>query len=111
MQPYCESCKKAILPEYNFCPSCGLKLKDIPLTVTAAKQISIYMVSLLLPPLGLFPGIKYLAKGDSHSKHIGLIALFLTLLSTILSLWLFFGFIQEANKTLNQQINLKQLGY
>lgn len=111
MEQNCSVCKSVVLPVYNFCPSCGTKLKEVPITLTLGKQISVYLVSLILPPLGLFPGVKYLLKGDSHAKHVGLIAIFLTVLSIILTLWLFVGFIQTANRTLNQQINLKQLGY
>lgn len=74
-------------------------------------QIGLYLLSFFLPPLGLFPGIKYLRRGDEHARHVGLVAIFLTILSTVLTLWAFAGFLQAANSTLNQQMNLRQLGY
>lgn len=110
-QNFCRVCRTALLPTFNFCPSCGLQIKEAPVSVSLGKQISVYIFSLLLPPLGLFPGIKYLTKGDTNAKHVGLIAIFLTILGTIISLWAFFGLIHSVNNTLNQQINLKQLGY
>lgn len=110
-QLYCKVCKAIILPAYNYCPSCGVKLKDTELTITLSKQIGVYLLSFFLPPLGLWPGFKYLRKGNEHAKHVGLIAIFLTILGIIISLWAFFGIIHSVNNTLNQQINLKQLGY
>lgn len=61
--------------------------------------------------MGLFPGIKYLRKGDEHAKHVGLVAIFLTILSLVISIWLFAGFINTINSSLQQQVGLKQLGY
>lgn len=110
-QNYCRVCKTSILPTYNYCPICGLKLKETEIIVSVSKQISVYLVSLFLPPLGLWPGFKYLTKGNEQAKHVGLIAIFLTILGIIISLWTFFGIIHSVNNTLNQQINLKQLGY
>lgn len=110
-QQYCKVCKTVILPTYSFCPTCGIKLKEDELTVSVGKQIGVYLLSFFLPPLGLWPGIKYLTKGNEHSKHVGVIAIFLTILGIIISLWTFFGVIHSVNNALNQQINLKQLGY
>lgn len=88
-----------------------MKLKDIALDITLSKQIGVYLLSFFLPPLGLWPGFKYLTKGNDHAKHVGLIAIFLTILGIIVSLWTFFGILHSINNTLNQQINLKQFGY
>ena len=96
-QKLCSVCKFGIIDGYNFCPNCGTKLKDIDNTVSVEKQIGVYLLSFFLPPLGLFPGFKYLKNPDDKVKHVGLIAIFLTLLSTIISIWLFVGFINKVN--------------
>ena len=80
MEPqFCPVCKFGIVEGYVFCPHCGTKLKDVPFTISLEKQIGIYLLSFFLPPLGLFPGIRYLKNPDEKAKHVGLIAIFLTI--------------------------------
>jgi hypothetical protein len=79
--------------------------------LSVAKQIGLYLLSFLLPPLGLWPGIRYLKNSDEKVRHVGLIAIFLTILSIIISIWAYIGFIKAVNKTLNQQVSIQQLGY
>jgi hypothetical protein len=110
-QKFCPKCRSVILPNTNFCPSCGFKVKDPAVVMTLTKQVGLYLVSFLLPPLGLWPGIKYLKNPDEKIRHVGLIAIFLTVFSIIISIWAYVGFIKTINKTLNQQINIEQLGY
>jgi hypothetical protein len=109
-QTFYRICKFVLVQNYNFCPYCGLKIKEEAISVSITSQIGIYLLSILLPPLGLFPGIKYPRKGNEHAKHVRLIAIFFTILGIILSVWAFYGFIHSINSALNQQINLKQLG-
>jgi uncharacterized membrane protein YqaE (UPF0057 family) len=110
-QKLCPICKFGIIEGYVFCPHCGYKLKDAVFEISLSKQIGIYLLSFFLPPLGLFPGISYLRNPDQKAKHVGLIAVFLTILASILTIWATIGFINTVNKTLNQQINIQQLGY
>src|SRR4051794_33424105 len=81
-QPLCPFCKAQITPELNFCPVCGKQLKELPFGISLGKQIGIYLMSVLLPPLGLWPGIKYLMKKDSKAKMVGAIAIILTIIGT-----------------------------
>lgn len=104
-QLYCPACKQTILASYYFCPNCGKQLKDKPLSTTVTKQILIYLLSALLPPLGLWPGIKYLRQKDDKSRLIGLIAIILTIISTAVTIWWYIGFMNKVNQMLNQQLN------
>ena len=110
-QQFCPTCKFGIIEGYSYCPHCGTKLKDVQFEISVEKQIGVYLLSFFLPPLGLFPGIRYLKNPDDKAKHVGLIAIFLTILSTIITVWATIGFINQVNKSLNQQINIQQLGY
>lgn len=76
-----------------------------PPSMTVGRQIYIYLLSFLLPPLGLWPGIKYLKQRDEKSRMIGFIAIALTIISTIITIWFTFGFINTFNQQLNQQLN------
>lgn len=101
----CPSCKQKILEQDYFCPNCGKKLKDKPLSTTIARQIFIYSVSLFLPPLGLWSAVKYLKQGSEKTRMIGFISIILTIISTGITIWISVGFMNEFNKQLNQQLN------
>jgi hypothetical protein len=101
----CHGCKQPILPQDYFCPNCGRKIKDKPQSTTILRQIFVYLISFFLPPVGLWPAVKYLRQKDNKSKMIGLVAIILTVISFAISIWLYFGFIDTVNKQLNQQLN------
>jgi len=106
--PICSICHQPVQIEWYFCPNCGKKLKEKSLSTTWFAQIGLYCLSVFLPPLGLWPGIKYLRSIDAPARRVGFIVVVLTILSLIISIWFF-------NKVLNnafQQVNntLKGLG-
>ena len=72
--------------------------------ISIVKQLSIYALSIFLPPLGLFPGIKYLSNKNPSAKKIGAIALVLTLISTIVTIWISVGLISSVNSAVNSQM-------
>lgn len=101
----CHSCKQNVLAQDYFCPNCGKKAKDKPLPVTIGRQLFVYLLSLLLPPLGLWPAVKHLKQKDEKSRMIGFIAIALTIISTAITIWLFLGFINVFNQQLNSSLN------
>ena len=105
MQAQCPSCKLPLSENFFFCPNCGKKVKDSPLSTTVGKQIGIYLLSFLLPPLGLFPGIKYISQKDKTRRMIGFAAISLTILSIIITIWLTVNILSTLNTTLNTQMN------
>ena len=107
-QTTCVYCKANISESDSFCPNCGKELKENPLSTTFLKQLLIYSVSFFLPPLGIWPGIKYLRQSDEKSKKIGLAAIFLTIISIVITSWLTIGLINSFNKELSNQFNLYQ---
>ena len=86
-QNSCPVCHQRILPEYYFCPNCGNNLREKAKEITIATQVGLYMLAIFLPPLGLWPGIKYLNKEDIKAKKIGGITTALTLFSTVVTIW------------------------
>ena len=111
MQPEqkpCPKCKLPILDTYYFCPNCGKSLKLKPSATSVLTQIGIYLLSALLPPLGLWPGIKYLRTENGKAKVIGAVAIFLTIVSTVLTILLTMKLVNQFKDTLTNQINLGQ---
>lgn len=109
-QKFCPVCKTPVFDNYIFCANCGANLKEAA-APSMGKQISIYLVSLLLPPLGLLPGIRYLRRDDPVAKRVGMITIILTIVSTVLTIWLSWGFVATVQKTINQQMTIPDLGY
>lgn len=101
----CPSCKQNIAVSDYFCSNCGKKLKDKPLSMSIGRQILVYLLSFLLPPLGLWPAVKYLKQDSEKSRMIGFIAIFLTIISIVVTVWFSVGFINAFNRELNQQLN------
>ena len=101
----CPSCHFPLSENFYFCPNCSKKIKEPIAPVTIGRQIGIYLLSLFLPPLGLFPGIKYLLQKEKKRKIIGIAAIALTILSTIITIWITINLTSQVNNTLNTQLN------
>src|SRR3989344_6044177 len=91
----CQICHQSIMPEWYFCPNCGKEFQPKPIKISAITQIGIYALSVLLPPLGLWPGIKYLAKNGQEAKIVGGVAIILTIVSSIITTRLIFYYLQS----------------
>ena len=98
----CPKCALPVLANFYFCPNCGKALRDKPIPMTVGKQIGLYLFSVLLPPLGVIPGIKYMLQSDSKTKIVGFVMLLLTVLSLIISINLFSSLMNQLNKQLIQ---------
>ena len=107
----CPYCSLPVPFESYFCPNCGKQIRQKMISVSIAKQIGVYLLSFLLPPLGLYPGIKYIRKGDIKTKIVGCVAVILTLISIILTFYLFANFMQQYSKTLDQISSGQFQGY
>ncbi len=101
LETKCLTCFGAVPIGAYFCPHCGTSLKDKGPSTSLGKQITVYAISLLLPPLGYWYGWKYLKQSDAASKKIGWAAIILTTASIILTTW---GSVSILN-SVNQQLN------
>jgi len=109
-QTTCPFCHFPLAQTYYFCPNCGKKINEPP--ITTLKQIGVYLLSIFLPPLGLWPGIKYLLSKDQKTKKVGAIAIVLTIISTIVTLWLSVAMFNNISQSISSQMNQYQnLGY
>lgn len=102
----CPSCKFSIPASAVFCPNCGKQLKENPAGKTLAKKIVVYLVSLFLPPFGLWYVFKYLKQGDYESRKIAIAALILTAISTLFEIWLTGALINSIFKSFDGISNL-----
>ncbi len=97
----CPQCNEILLPGTNFCPKCGFQISLIPTTVSIGRQLYIYAVSLLLPPLGLIWTFKFLHHTTDQKRRIAIIAAVLTIVSIIFTVWFIVGFFQGIQQQVN----------
>ena len=91
-----------------FCPHCGAKLKEKPLSTGFARQLFYYIVSALLPPLGLWWAWKYWKQGDETAKKICYAIVAITLISLALNIWAVFGIVSSITESLNSELQQYQ---
>ncbi|KKT87073.1 MAG: hypothetical protein A2119_03020 [Candidatus Colwellbacteria bacterium GWA2_46_10] len=91
----CPICHQPTSPEWYFCPNCGKELKAKLIKIPLITQIGIYALSIFLPPLGLWPGIKYLGQKSQEAKMVGIVAITLTIVSSVVTIWLTFHYLQS----------------
>ena len=104
MESTCPVCHVSVKTTDYFCFNCGKNLHEKPLETSALVEYLYYAASLLLPPLGLYWGVRYLRQADKRSKRIGWICIALTVVSSIVvTMWsvqLFYNINQQVNQQL-----------
>ena len=104
----CKYCQGNISSADYFCPLCGKKLKEKPLSTSLKSQILVYLLAVLLPPLGIWPAIKYFRQEDEKSKKIGLTIIILTVIAVVVTVWLTAGLVKTFNQKIGEQMDLYQ---
>jgi hypothetical protein len=110
----CPQCHQPVLPTYYFCPNCGKKLEDAPLSTSIGSQIWLYFFSLIIMPVTCYliytrwQGIKYFKSKDPKAHQMGLIAIILLVASFGFIVWSTFagiawvqGYVQTEQTQLN----------
>ena len=106
----CPVCHQPILPSYYFCPNCGTKINQTPLSTSVMTQVGIYAFSIILPwilyiMISKWPALKYAKSKDPKTRRIGIIAITLLVLSTILTIYLAYVWTQSAIQSSVNSIN------
>ena len=108
----CPKCYATDIPlNAYFCPQCGAQLRIKPSSTSTFTQISLYVGSLLLPPLGFWWAYKYYRIPDGKGKKIALICAIITVVSLALSFIFFKSFSNSVSQQINSQINNTNLGF
>ena len=107
----CPVCHQPILSQYYFCPNCGAKIKEAPLSTTLSSQILLYAHSIILPlicfiTVSKWSGRKYFKSNDPKAKQIGMVAWGLLTISTIIVIWLAYIWTQQMIQAQLNAINV-----
>lgn len=99
----CPVCHVNIRPTDYFCYNCGKNLQSKPTSLSLAKMILYIVGSMVLPPMGIIWGIRFLQKGNSNTKKYGILLILLTLAELILIT----KYTIDLTKTINDQVNFQ----
>ena len=111
----CPQCHQPVTPEEYYCPNCGKKLSEPPLSTSLGAQLWLYAFSLILPFIGYlaisyWQGIKYARSDDPKAQEIGWIAIGLLAVSSIFTIWQVTVWINSFIQTQTSTAGLSQYG-
>lgn len=100
----CPGCHIAVRPTDYFCFNCGKNLHAAPPGTTPADQLKLYAGSILLAPMGIFWGLKYLGVNDDKTKIVGVVAMILSGVTFIIAAQYTMAFVNSLNSQVGQQL-------
>jgi len=103
----CPFCQSPVDASFFFCPICGKKLREKPLSTGIAAQLGLYLLSAILPPLNIPWMIRYL-KMPGKPKIIGIVSLVLMCASIIVGIWAYKIFVTNLQTQLNNSLRQYQ---
>ena len=86
----------------NFCPNCGRRLVEKPVSTGVWAVLVLILVSTLLPPFGLGLTIRYLRSGNPTARIWGMASLILTVVVLVLAVWTTISISRNINQLVNQ---------
>lgn len=90
----CKSCQNPVSETYYFCPYCGKKRKEPPLSTSAGKQMGLYFMAVFFPYFAFLPGIRYVRQPGEKAKAVGVIVLLtagISLMSEVYFMYVFYN--------------------
>src|ERR1700753_2522684 len=110
----CPVCHQPVASTYYFCPNCGAKIHEPPLSTAPLTQLGIYAFSIVLPmicylAITKWPGLKYLRSQDEDTRTVGVIACALLIISSVLTFYYGYIWTEEAIQQTTAQVN-QELG-
>lgn len=100
----CPGCHIAVRPLDYFCFNCGKNLHVAPQGTKLVDQMKLYVGSILLAPMGIFWGLKYVKENDDKTKIIGVVAMIISGVTFIIAAQYTLAFINSLNTQVGQQL-------
>jgi len=108
----CPFCNSKIDSMAFFCPVCGKKVRETPVSNGIGGQLVLYLMAIFLPPFNFPLTMRYLRSSDQMSKKIGWISLIIMIISLVVISWSTFVFVRSISSQVDQQLNIYQkMGY
>jgi len=78
-QTLCPACHVVVRPGDYFCFNCGKNLHPAPPSMAISTLLGFFFGSLVLPPMGIIWGFRYMGSNDVKAKIFGFSLIFLTI--------------------------------
>lgn len=105
MESICPKCHVIVRATDFFCYNCGKNLHPKPLSTSLITQAMYYAGALILPPMGIIWGIRYLRQAENKAKVVGLILIALNVIELILVTQWTIQLINTLNMQVSGQLN------
>ena len=105
LEKNCPVCHVQVRPTDYFCFNCGKSLKEKLKSISLSSQIGLYLGSLVLPPMGIIWGLRYLKQPDQKRRWVGIVAIVLTLISLAVSIVWMVNLVNEVNRQVEDQMS------
>lgn len=102
----CPTCHTQVRATDFFCFNCGTNLKPKPLSTSITTQLGYYIATLLLPPLGIIWGFRYLRQDNTQAKIIGLVMIVATFIELTIIMIGTVNTINFLNNEVNRQLRM-----
>lgn len=96
----CPACHVAIKQSDYFCFNCGKNLHPAPPSLSFGSLTGFSIGSIVLPPMGIIWGFRYIRSQDSKAKIFGFVLIGLT----VIELFILTDITVKAYNTINEQI-------
>ena len=103
----CSVCHVSVRHTDFFCYNCGKSLHPIPPSTTLSTQVTLYLGSIVLPPMGFIWSVKYLKSDEPKARSIGLVLIAITVIVLIFATNYTVKTYNAAMKQVNQIQNLQ----
>lgn len=104
MTQLCGRCHVVVRPTDYYCYNCGKDLKPKPPDTSLVTQLLLYGGSIVLPPMGIIWGIKYMRFPSSKSQMVGFICIAITIILLVIIAIVSIQFINAVNDQVNSQM-------
>jgi len=108
----CPFCNNKIDPKVFYCPICGKKVREKPVSTGFWPVVLLFALCLFLPPLNIGLTIRYMKSGDPKAKKIGtisLVVMIVVLIAAGISTYYFTKYISDqVNTQVTQQLKMIQ---
>lgn len=102
---HCKKCHIQVRSTDYFCFNCGENLQPAPPDTALATVITQFIGALILPPMGIVWGYKYIKSNDLKAKIIG----WILIVGTIIELVILTKITIETINTVNDQVNKQMM--
>ena len=110
MKDLCPFCNKEIDSTDKFCPKCGNRLPERNSSFTTGQKIKIYLLSVILAPLGLYWFFKFYKNENPEKRKVAFYSLYITIFMIVVLIIINMYFIR-ALETYVGSYNLDSFGY